>query len=445
MLGNHSFPVSGIVNFTGGGAAVLSGLPLVAALFALLTTACMAPLQRSRKPLRLQSKRRMLLCWAAVALAFTVLVIIVTLSTLDSMCWDAAALFRESGNGGATFGSLLMVMLLSTLVASTCAVGCCSCDCVLGPRDGSGTAAAAPAPAAATAAAAAQAPLNKSSGSSGSIASDSFATLVAHRRLASGMCVLLTVVYIFTAVIVVMIAPCVAVSGFTGTVAVGDATVSIDYCSHDLDAGSCPDRHVIVIGAGFAGAATARDLTLRGARVTLLEARNRLGGRTFTNADGYEVGAQWIHTPGCNPLRILADCYDLAEGAAFSDGEDLDVEPADADTDVCADYVADAVCLGFESSKIGAQEAFELATEDADLDDVTYTACESLAWGEYALSSGPWRESSAMLANGGHTMPPNWRPFSLHDNEDVTVEQGYSELHRRTWRRCCTCQHLCCG
>ena len=39
----------------------------------------------------------------------------------------------------------------------------------------------------------------------------------------------------------------------------------------------------IVIGGGFAGAVAARDLTEEGYRVLLLEARERLGGRTYSS------------------------------------------------------------------------------------------------------------------------------------------------------------------
>ncbi|QPK50895.1 FAD-dependent oxidoreductase [Streptomyces gardneri] len=55
---------------------------------------------------------------------------------------------------------------------------------------------------------------------------------------------------------------------------------------------------VIVVGAGFAGAAAARELRSRGLQVLVLEARNRVGGRVYT--DSYlgrkiELGGQWIH------------------------------------------------------------------------------------------------------------------------------------------------------
>lgn len=56
---------------------------------------------------------------------------------------------------------------------------------------------------------------------------------------------------------------------------------------------------VIVIGAGAAGLAAAATLQAGGAEVTVLEARNRLGGRVWTDTDwlGYplENGAEFIH------------------------------------------------------------------------------------------------------------------------------------------------------
>jgi monoamine oxidase len=55
---------------------------------------------------------------------------------------------------------------------------------------------------------------------------------------------------------------------------------------------------VIVIGAGFAGLAAARDCAQRGAKTLLVEARNRIGGRTFTTTFAgkhLELGGTWIH------------------------------------------------------------------------------------------------------------------------------------------------------
>ncbi|WP_051021052.1 FAD-dependent oxidoreductase [Synechococcus sp. PCC 6312] len=62
---------------------------------------------------------------------------------------------------------------------------------------------------------------------------------------------------------------------------------------------------VIVIGAGVAGLAAARILQDQGQRVLVLEGRNRIGGRVWTNRslDGLplDLGASWIHGIEGNP------------------------------------------------------------------------------------------------------------------------------------------------
>lgn len=55
---------------------------------------------------------------------------------------------------------------------------------------------------------------------------------------------------------------------------------------------------VIVLGAGFAGLAAARECAQRGHKVLLVEARSRIGGRTFTSQyldHRVELGGTWIH------------------------------------------------------------------------------------------------------------------------------------------------------
>lgn len=61
---------------------------------------------------------------------------------------------------------------------------------------------------------------------------------------------------------------------------------------------------VIVIGAGISGMAAAKELLTQGCNITVLEARNRTGGRMFTDTMGsnkVDMGPSWIH--GIGPGR----------------------------------------------------------------------------------------------------------------------------------------------
>ena len=73
-------------------------------------------------------------------------------------------------------------------------------------------------------------------------------------------------------------------------------------------------KSVIVIGAGFAGLSAAMMLKKAGIRVTILEARNRIGGRVFThqpesaNGQAIELGAEWV---GYSHERIISLCNEF--------------------------------------------------------------------------------------------------------------------------------------
>lgn len=57
-------------------------------------------------------------------------------------------------------------------------------------------------------------------------------------------------------------------------------------------------QHIAIVGAGFAGLTAARELEMLGLETTIFEARDRIGGRAWTDTRmgiPLEMGATWVH------------------------------------------------------------------------------------------------------------------------------------------------------
>lgn len=108
---------------------------------------------------------------------------------------------------------------------------------------------------------------------------------------------------------------------------------------------------VVVVGAGASGLAAARELQCKGADVLVLEARDRVGGRTLsrTLANGVTVdlGGQWV-APTQRRVLALAAEFGLRTFPTYQDGDytvflegrarHLHIEQAADDPEVHADF-----------------------------------------------------------------------------------------------------------
>lgn len=91
-----------------------------------------------------------------------------------------------------------------------------------------------------------------------------------------------------------------AAAGAAASIGAIGGPASADRGNQAAEGPSATDDHgydVIIIGAGFAGVTAARELRAKGRRVLLLEARDRIGGRTWTDTflgQQIERGGAWV-------------------------------------------------------------------------------------------------------------------------------------------------------
>jgi len=107
------------------------------------------------------------------------------------------------------------------------------------------------------------------------------------------------------------------------------------------------DNAVIVVGAGVAGLAAARALTAAGVSVIVLEARDRIGGRTWTLDVGeaaVDMGAAWIHGVDGNPVSqycaaagLSHDRHDVSNQFVVHDAVSQS-EPSDAEYEAASRF-----------------------------------------------------------------------------------------------------------
>ena len=92
------------------------------------------------------------------------------------------------------------------------------------------------------------------------------------------------------------------------------------------------EADVVVVGAGLAGLAAARKLTAEGIDCVVLEARDRVGGRTLNHSIGdgkiVEVGGQWVGPTQTRVLELMRELglesfptYDQGEHVIEYEGE----------------------------------------------------------------------------------------------------------------------------
>ncbi|GAY17345.1 FAD-dependent oxidoreductase [Mycobacterium sp. shizuoka-1] len=212
------------------------------------------------------------------------------------------------------------------------------------------------------------------------------------------------------------------------------ATPLLPGCGGDDDKTA---EHVVVVGAGFAGLAAGRRLADAGVRVTVLEARDRIGGRTRTDTSlgvPIDIGASWIHGTDANPLTALA--HDVGARTVSTDFEDfvllenrrpVDPQAAAASVD---DWHRIADRLDELSADAGAGESVtDGLVGIANLDDplVAWNVTSRIA-GEYAADpdqmSLRWLGSEGQFKGPDVILPGGYTQLSQHLAKGLDIRQN---------------------
>jgi monoamine oxidase len=175
---------------------------------------------------------------------------------------------------------------------------------------------------------------------------------------------------------------------------------------------------VLILGAGAAGLTAARDLTAAGARVLVLEARDRLGGRVMTHhtPDGpVELGAEFVH-------GAVEETLSVAREAALSLRETDRAAPRVAAADRgTSDFFSAMDAVLAHASASGPDESFQHLVDRVDAAAELKAQCLALVEGYHAADPARISVRSLLKNTAADERPGANRQFRFVGGYDGLV------------------------
>ena len=194
------------------------------------------------------------------------------------------------------------------------------------------------------------------------------------------------------------------------------------------------DETIIVLGAGAAGLAAARRLVSQGLEVTILEGRERIGGRIWTDRSlgiPVDLGASWIHGVRRNPVSNLASEWGVRTAKTDFDA----IRLYDTEGTPLTDNELDELDELFERIFEDLQDAKRSAGDDASIDGAVSSALARYDLNAAQRRGLDWVIASEIELEAAADLDElslrYWDEDDAFNGDDVLFPDGYTQITDR--------------